>query len=277
MKSSAELLWSLLTIDIKDAGDFFVSDVEECFEITRSFEQKYSRFISWNYLDSLNQDGKAQLDDELYSMINLALKVSEMTQWYFDITLLPILENAWYWVSKSKLEENIWYKNIVLSRDTIELKNNVKIDLWSIGKGYMIDKIFKYLDKKYDNFIIDFGWDIRVKWTHIISLEDPSDTSKIIWKIELTHSSIASSSWNRRQFWDAHHLINPKIGKSVVDKQAIFLTHKLASFSDIFSTALFVSPIDIAIKVLNTVSWLEGMIISSDWKIHKTKDFKWQI
>gem|GEM_PF-4450322 len=47
--------------------------------------------------------------------------------------------------------------------------------------------------------------------------------------------------------------MNPMSGKSVDDKQTIFLTHKLASFSDIFSTALFVSPIDIAITVLNTV------------------------
>lgn len=277
MKFSAELLWSFLTIDIKDAGDFFVSDVERCFEMTRKFEKKYSRFISWNYLSELNHSSKAKIDDEFYSMINLALKVSEMTQWYFDITLLPLLENAWYWISKIKLKENIWYKNIVLLEDKIELKNWVQIDLWSVGKGYMIDKIFKYLDKKYNDFIIDFGWDIKVKWKHKVSLEDPNDTSKNIWNINLNNLSIASSSGNRRQFWDIHHLIDPKWWKSIQDKQTIFLTHKFASFSDIFSTALFVSPIDIAIKVLNTVPGLEGIVIMTDGTIHKTKNFAWQI
>jgi len=211
-----------------------------------------------------------------------------MTQWYFDITLLPILENAGYGVKTEKLEENIWYKNIILSQDKIILKNWVKIDLGSVGKGYMIDKIYTYLDKKYETFIIDFGWDIRVKWEHIIALENPALTPTlslegegvapaILWNIVLKNSSIASSSWNRRKFWDAHHLIDPKVGKSVDDKRAIFLIHKLSSFSDIFSTALFVSPIDIAIKTLNTVPWLEGMILMSDWKIHKTKNFVWKI
>lgn len=275
MKLSTELFGSLLTIKIADAS----SDVEiqQCFEITRIFEQKYSRFIPWNYLDTLNTNKNSDIDAEFFSIINLCLKVSEMTQWYFDITLLPILENAWYGVAKDTLDENIWYKNIVLSDNKIELLNWVSIDLWSVGKGYMVDKIYKFLDKKYDNFVIDFGGDIRVKGKHMIALEDPNDTSKIIWKIELENRSIASSSWNRRKFWKWHHLIDPKSGESVDDKQTIFLTHTLSSFSDIFSTALFVSPIDIAIKTLNTVPGLEGMIIGSDGKIHKTKDFRWQV
>jgi len=274
MKLSAELFGSLLTIKIPDAKD--TADIDYCFHITRNFENKYSRFISWNYLDTLNTNKNSVIDAEFFSIINLCLKVSELTQWYFDITLLPILENAWYWVKKQKLEEHIWYKNIILSSDKIELHNNVSIDLWSVGKGYMIDKIYKYLDAKYKNFVIDFGGDIRVKWTHIISLEDPNDMTQIIWNIELENSSIASSSWNRRKFWNFHHLMDPKTGKSVDDKQAIFLTHKLSSFSDIFSTALFVSPIEIAIRVLNSVPGLEGMIISSDWKIHKTTGFAWK-
>jgi len=274
MKLSAELFGSLLTIKIPDAND--TADIDYCFDITRNFENKYSRFISWNYLDTLNTNKNSVIDAEFFSIINLCLKVSELTQWYFDITLLPILENAWYWMRKQKLEEHIWYKNIILSSEKIKLHNNVSIDLWSVGKGYMIDKIYKYLDGKYNNFVIDFGWDIRVKWRHIISLEDPNDMTQIIWNIELENSSIASSSWNRRKFWNFHHLMDPKTGKSVDDKQAIFLTHKLSSFSDIFSTALFVSPIEIAIRVLNSVPGLEGMIISSDWKIHKTTGFAWK-
>ena len=275
MKSSAELLWSIVTIDINDAEN--THDIEKCFEITRIFEKKYSRFIPGNYLDIINTNKSSDIDAEFFSIVNLCLKVSEMTQWYFDITLLPILENAWYGVSKNKLDENIWYKNIILSKHKIELLNWVSIDLWSVGKWYMVDKIYKFLDKKYTSFVIDFGGDIRVKWKHTIALENPNDTSKILWKIILENQSIASSSGNRRKFWDSHHLINPKTGKSVYDREAIFLTHKLSCFSDIFSTALFVSPTDITIKTLNTVPWLEGMIIMSDWKIHKTKMFRYSI
>ena len=55
------------------------------------------------------------------------------------------------------------------------------------------------------------------------------------------------------------------------DKIAIYLTHKLSSFSDIFSTALFVTPLKKSIQILNDTDWLEWMIISKNWEIFKTK------
>ena len=61
---------------------------------------------------NLNKNKKSSIDSEFLSIINLSKKVSDLTDWYFDITILPIIENIWYWIFKKKLEENIWYKNI---------------------------------------------------------------------------------------------------------------------------------------------------------------------
>lgn len=268
-----------------------MSDIQHCFDLVQSFEKTYSRFISGNYLDTLNTNKNSDITAEFFSILQLCIKVSEMTQWYFDISLRPLLENAGYGIVDWKLDENIGYKNIILSREHVTLNNGISLDIWSVGKWYMIDVIYKYLETRYERFLIDFGGDIRVKWSYTIGLEDPNLESPhsilsssgtevspnwILWRIRLQNCSIASSSWNRRTFGTSHHLINPKTKCSVDDKQAIFLTHKLATFSDIFSTALFVSPIDIAIRVLNTVPGLEGMIIMSDGTIHKTRNFIWQ-
>jgi thiamine biosynthesis lipoprotein ApbE len=51
--------------------------------------------------------------------------------------------------------------------------------------------------------------------------------------------------------------MNPKERQSENNKIGVYVTHKLASFADGFSTALFVTPLDISIDILNKVSGLE--------------------
>lgn len=272
MKKSRNLFWSRLDITIK--SDNKIDDIVEfCFLQAKNFENKYSRFIKWNYLYKLNKEKSSQSSWELFSILELCKKVSDITWWYFDITILPFLENAWYWIDIDLIPENIWYKNIEIINDIIYLKNWVSLDLWSVGKWYIIDKIYNILDKEFSNFIINFGWDIRVKGKHTIYLEDPYDEKKIIWEVEIENLSIASSSPNKRKLKKWHHLINPKNKESQNDKIALFVTHKLSSFSDIFSTALFVTPLEKSIKILWSIKWLEWLIIDKNWWIYKSDNF----
>lgn len=273
MKFSKNLLWTKLIITI-NSQNIDEDIIYSCFETIKDFEKKYSRFIENNYLDKLNTNKSSQANWELLSLIKLAQKVSKLTDWYFDITVLPLLENLWYWKNKSELEENIWYKNIEISWNKIILHNWVSIDLWALGKWFIIDKIFNKLDSIFDDFIINFWWDIRVKWTHTILLEDPNDNKKSIWQITLNNNSIASSTPFKRTTEKGHHLINPKNKNPSNEKLAIFITHKLSSFSDIFSTALFVSNIEKSIEILNKIKWLNWMIITKNGEIFKTKWFE---
>jgi len=276
MKYSKKLFWSKLIIKIK--ADIVDEDlINNCFLEAEKFEKKYSRFIKWNYLYNLNKNKNSQIDWEFLSIMKLCRRVSELTDWFFDITILPLLENRGYGIYKDKVNENIWYKNIEIIRDKIILNNNVFIDIGSVWKWYIVDKIYKILDSVYNNFVIDFWWDIRIKWKQTIYLEDPYDEKKVIWKIGLENLSLASSSWNKRKTKLWHHLINPKDKNSQNDKIAIFLTHKLSSFSDIFSTALFVCPLLKSIEILNKIDWLEWFIISAKWEIFKSNGFNCEL
>lgn len=106
------------------------------------------------------------------------------------------------------------------------------------------------LDAYAEEFIINFGGDIRVKGKSEIELEDPHNENKSIGSIEINNISIASSAGNKRTFGDSHHLINAKTRQSQNDKITLYVTHRLSSFSDIFSTALFVTPMNLALKIL---------------------------
>lgn len=271
MKFSENFLWSIITIEIKD-DIINRDDISFCYSIIEKFEQKYSRFIPWNFLDTLNRKKKAVIDTEFYSLINLATRVSEISEWYFDITVQPLLENLWYWISKRHVAENYWYKNIYLKNSdkknlyNIELQGNVSIEFWAFWKWYLIDVIYDFLEKKYNHFIIDFWWDIKAKWSFDIHLEDPLITWSSIWNISLTHCSIASSSWNRRTFNNTHHLISLKSLKWEDEKVWIFVTHKLAVMADIFATALYLSPISICEKIIKQTPWLNAFILFKSWE-----------
>ncbi len=272
MRYSQDLFWSRLSITIH-AEDIDKNIVDHCFSETEKFEKKYSRFIKWNYLYELNKNKSSQIDREFLSVINLCKKVSDITGWIFDITILPLLENIGYWIEKDKLEENIWYKNIEINWQKIILNNGASIDIWAVWKWYMVDKIYNILDTHFQSFIIDFWGDIRIKWKENIFLEDPNDDKKVIWSIELDDISIASSSATKRKTSIWHHLISAKEKQSQNDKIAVYVTHKLSSFSDIFSTALFVCPLEKSIEILNKIDWLEGLIIAKNGEIYKSRGF----
>jgi len=248
-KYTKECFWSLLEITVfwKENLD---SVIAESFSLLDNFEQNYSRFIEWNTLSIINKDKSAKLSKEIVSLLSLCIKVSELTEGHFDITVLPLLENAWYGIYEWKMEESVGYENIVLDWNNLTLENNINIEFGSCGKWYAVDLVYNSLIKESNSFIINFGWDIRIAWEKTIHLE-----------------------WNKRKIWGGHHLINSKEKRAEDNVLAVYVTHKLWVFADIFSTALFVSPLMISKRVLEKVSGLEALIILSDGTIYKSPGF----
>jgi len=266
-----ETFWSL--IEIETDKNIENNDLVQINTLLEDFENKYSRFKKNNFLYNLNKTWKATIDEEFKTLFDFCSMLNEITDGCFDITVASVLENLGYWIEKEVIDKKIWFKNIEIALNEIIL-NNTTIEFWAIWKGYIIDKIYDILIKKHEDFIINFGWDIRVwKSEKVIWLEDPYDNNKLIWEIKLKNIAFWSSSGQKRAFWDSHHLINSKNKTSQDDKLSIYLTHKYASFADGFSTALFVTPLEQSLIILNNTPWLEWMIISESGEIYKSSGF----
>ena len=272
MQYSKDCFWTILTLSLPSGAEKD-SVISEAFSYVDEFESKYSRFIPGNLLDTINTNKRFTLDPEISSLIRLSLKISQITQWYYDITLLPFLENLGYGIKNHHVAIDYGYKNIDLQGNKITLKNNVSIELGSCGKGYILDLLYNTLSKRYDDFVIDFGWDMRVSWVKKVFLEDPGDASKMLGSITLDNVSIACSAGNKRKIWKKHHLINPRNSDAPDDKIAVYVTHKLWVFADSFATALFVTPLKLAINILEKTPGLEWLIIATDGKIYKSAGF----
>lgn len=276
MKFSTNGFWSRIDITIDDTHSN-IQDIKECFLIIEKFEQKYSRFIKGNFLYTLNQTKNSPIDEEFFSLLTFAKKLWDISDGYFDITLWSILENNGYGILEQKIEENIWYKNIEITKEKVVLKNKISIDIWAIWKWYIVDKVYNLLLRKYKNFTINFGGDLRVSWEKKILLEDPLDEKKYLWEIIIQSSSLASSNARKRITQKWNHLVNPKNKNSSWEILTLFVQHKLCIFADWFSTLLYVTPLEKSLKILESIPGLEALIITKKGEIFKSQWFNCQL
>ncbi|MCH8518821.1 FAD:protein FMN transferase [Candidatus Gracilibacteria bacterium] len=264
MKYSRNLLGTRCSIEILDC-DFSMKDIETSFALIENFEKNYSRFLRGNILSKLNKEKKHSLTKELKVLIEIGVKLGDISKGYFDITILPYLENAGYGIEQERLEENIGYKHIILSESEVQLENSVSIEFGAYGKGYILDRVYNYLREKYAHFILDFGGDIKVMGKREIHLENPGEDKKYYGVIELENASIASSNGLKRKFGnEEHHLINIKNGKSSNDVYTVFCCHSKGVFADGFATVLSVSPKKVTQDILKRVPGLEALIVYAD-------------
>lgn len=127
MKFEFESCGSKLKVELFDI-DSHPKLVERSKNIAEKFEKKYSRFIPESFLNILNEKKQAPHTPELVSLLGLAKKVSTLTRGYFDITILPFLENSGYGIHAEILEEKYGSKYIEIGEKEVFLKNNVYID-----------------------------------------------------------------------------------------------------------------------------------------------------
>lgn len=265
MKKSRFLLWTQCNIEIRES-DFFLWDIEKSFEIISQFEKKYSRFLTDNILAELNTHKEIQTNKELKRLISFWIKLWDISKWYFDITVLPYLENNWYGISKSKLKEDVWYKHITQTDEKIILNNNIFVEFWAYWKGYLLDKVWHFLSQKYNNFILDFWGDIKVYGEQEIYLENPIKKNTYYGKIQVKNASLTSSNGSKRIFWNnSHHLIDITSWKSHNKVHTVFCYHNKWMFADGFATLLSVSPKEISKNIMKSISWLEAFIVYWDW------------
>ncbi len=273
MVYSLEALGTKLALHSMDKS-FTQGLVHFCFEEVKRFEKKFSRFDSHSSLSRINQQGEWVIDEEFLKLLRLSKEVHENSFGYFDITVCNTLESIGYGKHWEVRNPDVSFKDIEFRGNHITLMNGAKIDFGWIWKGYIIDVLFEILSSTVSEFIIDFGWDIRVKWEHTIGLEDPYDNSKIIGEILLENMSLSGSSWQKRRFWSQHHLINPKTKESPDEILSVFVLHSLACISDMYATTLFVAPLEISLEILERTSWLEGLVITKQGEIYQSHWFQ---
>ncbi len=227
------------------------------------FERAYSRFKAESLIGILNTTKSLEhFPRELYDMLYLCEELKKVSDGNFTALSGLMQENNGYDAGYSFESKGLPIARnpsfTTLTMDRIEIPDNAKVDLGGIGKGWLIEK-FKllFLSKGVQHYVINGGGDmqIRTELPETLYLENPFSMDEAIGEIQIHEGAIACSSPSKRNWKDKktgtlkHHLISGHTGESVSEKAAVFTSAASAVLADLASTAMFVSPIDVAPKI----------------------------
>jgi len=192
----------------------------QAFQEIKRIEQLMSPKATSGDVFRINQSSGREwvsVSPETMHVIDKAKKISALSGGAFDITVAPLTQ-LWRTAREKgippapeevrRVLELVNFREILTSpEDKLLLKKEgMAIDLGGIAKGYAVDKAFEVLQSLgYENVIVNAGGDLRVggrrlnqPWT--IGIQDPGDPEKIMAKVLLSGSAMATSG-NYQKFF----------------------------------------------------------------------------
>lgn len=270
--------------------------LEEAFNEIKKVDRLMSTYKEDSEISSLNRQGEMEVSSETLEVIKKALEFSRITRGAFDITCKPLV-NLWKKAKKemkvpSEEEINkalslVGYRKIVLKGNLVSFKEKgVQIDLGGIAKGYAVDKAIEVLKKKgIKRALVNAGGDLyalgespeREKWQ--IGIQDPRHKDKIFSIIKLKDKGVATSGDYERYFTIEgkrySHIVNPKTGQTVEDvPMSVTIVAPDATTADALATGVFVLGPKKGMEIINSLSKVEGMIISEGMKVKTSRGWK---
>jgi len=252
------------------------------------FNNSLSTYISDSELSILNNvDTLFNISNELYTILIISDQIYKSTKGAFDPTIGKLV-NLWGFGPNKILDNPDSLKVIETLRDVgfdqvyfdakIAVRNNLNIylDFSAIAKGYAVDILAEFLDKKnIKNFMIEIGGEVRCggfnenkNWT--IGIEDPLKKNNLPFaSVSLIDRSLATSG-NYRNFYTKKnikisHTIDPRTGfssKSNILSASVF--YKSCTEADAYATAFMVLGTKKSIQIIEKNKNLDAFLIYYD-------------
>lgn len=276
-------------VEISAWGKYAAVAVADAFAEVERIHNTMSRFREGSDIWNINTSEAGQMvivDECTFRLIEESIRISNMTDGAFDITILPLM-NVWRTArEQNKLptdEEIEVARNLVnwqyiildpLNRAVGLKKAGMGIDLGGIAKGYAIDMAVEALKKHgIKSAMVNAGGDIYLlgkppqrEWWRI-GIEDPREEGKLFASLKLGDGAVVTSGDYRWYFvidnQRFHHIIDPRSGFPVERMQSVTIIAPKATFADGLSTAIFVLGYKEGIKLAEELG-IGAIIISED-------------
>lgn len=227
-----------INITLYDCSDEQILD--SCMDICESYDAILNPSHSSSDIYRINHSSGKEVavsEDTLY-LIEEGIRYSEMTAGLFDITVGSAYE-LWDFTADNpviptdnelnKAVETISYQNIIVNKDnsSIVLKNpDTKISLGALAKGYIADKLKKYLvSQNITSAIINLGGNVMTIGCKPngddfnIGIREPFTADKMITGVSARDTSVVTAGVYERCFEINdklyHHIIDPSTAMGV--------------------------------------------------------------
>lgn len=288
-KCSGSVFGTEYHITYQNGGDIH----NELKEVMADVDNSLSPFNKESVITAINNGNNVEADSMFTEVFDMAKNVAEETQGAFDITVAPLV-NAWGFGFKNKIDvskEKIDSIRKYVGFEKVRMENgkvikedkNIMLDCSAIAKGYGVDAVGRYLEKKkIRNYMVEIGGEIRVKgcnpegrlWKVGISkpIDDSMNVNGEIQEVLMVSDIAIATSGNYRNFYIKDnkkyaHTIDPRTGypvqHSILSSTVVAPTCALA---DAYATSFMVVGLDEAKKILTRHKELQAYFIYTDSK-----------
>ena len=256
------LMGTFITISVNKK---YKHHITPAFAIVKDVEKSLSSFDETALLYQLNKNKTIALDNNLYEALTLSARYYEQTQHYFNIAIGKITKDLYRFGEEQRIpkkeqlqQSNISLKNLIFNKNSASLRDNIKLDLGGMGKGFAVSKVADYFkDKNITDVKIAASGDIQCLGFCKIEIRNPFSNSPLaIFRTKKQNMSISTSGNYNRYVKETknNHLINPKTKLSANEFISITLISELSSSDiDAFTTAVSVMPKEKALKFLKSL------------------------
>ncbi len=194
------LFGGIIEINFHDLDPIFLDSISEGIKDEAYRLQKiFNLFDEKSEINKLNKKRKLKVSKELHEVLRTALNYCELTKGKYDVSK----GKEFLYRKKGKnITVDCNYKDIRLTDDTIELMNEeIIIDLSSIAKGYITDKIAEFIKNSgIDSFSIDSRGDLLIADDELlVEVQNPRNDSSI-FTLSLKNRAIATSGDYKQYF-----------------------------------------------------------------------------
>lgn len=272
------------------------SQIEYAVEEARKIEGIISSWDKNSQTTQINFNAGIQpvsIDVELFELIERSIRVSDLTDGIFDITVGPLIQ-VWKMDSlhtKLPTDENISLAKSLVNFKLIELnkenqsvflpKKGMNIGFGGIGKGFIAEHLkVKLSQRGIKSGMISAGGDIIVWGNHpqqelwSLGVANPSQKDELLGYLKVKNNSVVTSG-NYEKYIEIEgkkytHIINPKTGFPVEGIKSVTVVCPNAELADALATSCFVMGAKDGLNFIEKLKGVEALFVDVNDEVSST-------
>jgi len=246
-------------------------------------------------LNRAAHSGPVEVSEELFNLLEEALRYRELTLGKFDISLGKLIdlwgfgseEEAPHVPAEEEIAPLLAGREVILDKDkrTVRLGPNAELDLGGIAKGYAVDRAIEVLKEHgVSSALVDAGGDIRVLGRKRgrpfrIGVQHPRKEAEVLGIVELAGGrAIATSGDYERYFTEDgvryHHILDPATGRPARGSISATIIAPTALEADALATGVFVLGPEAGLALIERLPEVEGIIVDPEGRIYRSSGLK---
>lgn len=275
--------------------------LDGAFDLIEHYEKLFSKTVEGSDVSRINQaEGTpVSVDPETAELLRAAISYSELTGGKFDITIGRV-SDLWDFTSESPVPPSkeeiaealatVGYQNLSVEGNTVTVPAGTHLDLGSIAKGYIADRVADYLrENGVKRAIINLGGNVLTigeksdsqPWK--VGIQQPfASRSDIIGSVSVSDMSVVTSGIYERCFTYEgafyHHILDSDTGYPMANNlQAVTILSKSSATADALSTSAFLLGTEQAKALIESLPDTEAIFIALDGTVETTSGIGTQI